>query len=124
MNNRILIADDDYDNRMILKDALSAAGFEVLEAVNGIEAVKLASAEKPDLIFLDLSMPKLNGWEAAKQIRQMPEIAHTPIFAFTAHALAGDEHKAKAAGCDEYISKPCVPREVVEKARRQLYNKE
>lgn len=123
MNLTILIADDDYDNRMILKQALEAAGCRVLQAVNGLEAVDLISAEKPDLVFLDLSMPKMNGWETAKKIRQTPGISDTSIFAFTAHALCGDEAKARAAGCDDYVSKPCVPREVVQKVRSWLEKK-
>lgn len=117
MNAKILVADDDYDNRTIIRQVLEAGGYQVLEAVNGLEAVEKALAEKPALILMDLSMPKLNGWEAAKQIKQTPEIAGIPIFAFTAHALTGDDVKAKAAGCDGYISKPCVPREVLQKVR-------
>jgi two-component system cell cycle response regulator DivK len=124
MNAKILIADDDYDNRAILTQALEAAGFQVLQAENGQEAIDTAVREKPTLIFLDLSMPKMNGWEAAKRLRQLPELSATPIFAFTAHALQGDEMKAKAAGCDDYISKPCVPREVVQKVRDRLGKKE
>ncbi|OGS00409.1 MAG: hypothetical protein A3G41_03230 [Elusimicrobia bacterium RIFCSPLOWO2_12_FULL_59_9] len=115
MNSKILIADDDYDNRSILKAALEAAGFQVLEAADGQEAVDTAIQERPRLIFMDLSMPKISGWEATQRIRQIPEISRTFIFAFTAHALQGDEIKAKAAGCDDYISKPCVPREIVQK---------
>lgn len=117
MNAKILVADDDYDNRTIIRQVLEAGGYQVLEAVNGLEAIEKALAEKPALILMDLSMPKLNGWEAAKQIKQTPEIAGIPIFAFTAHALTGDDVKAKAAGCDGYISKPCVPREVLQKVR-------
>ncbi|HAF95332.1 MAG: hypothetical protein A2X34_05925 [Elusimicrobia bacterium GWC2_51_8] len=117
MSVKILVADDDYDNRTIIRQVLEAAGYQVLEAVNGLEAVETALAQKPALILMDLSMPKLNGWEAAKRIKQTPEIAGIPIFAFTAHALAGDNVKAKAAGCDDYISKPCVPREVLQKVR-------
>ena len=119
----ILIADDDFDNRTILKEALEAAGFAVVLATNGQEALDMAMKELPDLIFLDLSMPKMNGWEAAKRLRQIPQMAQIPIFAFTAHALQGDETKAKAAGCDDYVSKPCVPREVVQKVRDWLKSK-
>lgn len=120
MNVKILVADDDYDNRAIIRQVLEAGGYQVLEALNGLEAVEKALAEKPALILMDLSMPKLNGWEAAKRIKQTPEIAGIPIFAFTAHALTGDDVKAKAAGCDGYISKPCVPRAVLQKVRERL----
>lgn len=119
-NLKILIADDDYDNRTILKEALEAAGFQVVQATNGQEAIDMALKELPVLIFLDLSMPKMNGWEAAKSLRQFPQMAQVPLFAFTAHALQGDETKAKAAGCDEYVTKPCIPREVVKKVQDRL----
>jgi len=117
MSVKILVADDDYDNRTIIRQVLEAAGYQILEAVNGLEAGEKALAEKPALILMDLSMPKLNGWEAAKRIKQTPELSGIPIFAFTAHALAGDNVKAIAAGCNDYISKPCVPREVLKKVR-------
>lgn len=120
MKPKILIADDDFDNRNILMQVLEANDYEVVQATNGEEAIDMALKELPCLIFLDLSMPKLNGWEAAKRMKQMPEIAHIPIIAFTAHALVGDEAKAKAAGCDSYISKPCAPREIVQKVKDML----
>ena len=90
-------------------------GYEILLATNGLEVLDLAGKEKIDLILLDLSMPKMNGWETAKRLRQMSTMATVPILAFTAHALAGEALKAKAAGCDDYISKPCIPNELVEK---------
>lgn len=120
MNPKILIADDDYDNRVILKEALEVSGFDVVLAANGEEALEVALKELPALIFLDLSMPKMSGWEAAKRLRQVPRLSQVPIFAFTAHALQGDETKARAAGCDDFVTKPCVPREVVKKVRERL----
>jgi two-component system cell cycle response regulator DivK len=120
MNTKILVADDDCDNRVIIRHVLEAAGYQVVEAVNGLEAIEMALSQKPALILMDLSMPKLNGWEAARRIKQTPDLAGIPIFAFTANALTGDELKAKAAGCDDYISKPCVPREVVKKIKDRL----
>ena len=115
MNSRILVADDDFDNRTIVQEVLGAAGYTVLLATNGEEALAQTIREKPDILLLDLSMPKLNGWQVAEQIRQKPELSGTIIVAFTAHALVGDELRAKAAGCDDYISKPCFPKDVVEK---------
>jgi len=112
---KILVADDDFDNRTIAQEALEAAGYRVVLATDGIEALEKMTSEKPDVLVLDLSMPKLNGWEVAKQIRQKPEFAGTAIIAFTAHALVGDELKAKASGCDDYLSKPCLPKDVVQK---------
>jgi two-component system cell cycle response regulator DivK len=115
VSKKVLVADDDFDNRTIVQEVLEAAGYQVILAVNGVEALEKMSLEKPDALLLDLSMPKLNGWEVAKQIRQMPHLAHTVIIAFTAHALVGDELKAKAAGCDDYLSKPCLPKDIVKK---------
>jgi two-component system, cell cycle response regulator DivK len=123
VTSRILVADDDLDNRTIAKEALEMAGFAVLQAVNGLEAVEAFRVEKPDLILMDLSMPKLDGWEATRRIRAMPEGGLLPILAFTAHALRGDDLKAKAAGCDDYIAKPCAPRDVIEKVKEWLKKK-
>ena len=115
MDLKILIADDDYDNRAILKDALEAAGFAVVEAGDGQEAIDRALEELPALIFMDLTMPHMDGWEAAKRLRQLPQTAQVTIIAFSAVALEGEEATARAAGCDDYVMKPCIPREVVKK---------
>jgi two-component system cell cycle response regulator DivK len=115
MNGRVLIADDDFDNRVIAQEALEASGYEVDLATNGQETLEQVAQRKPDVLLLDLSMPKVNGWEVAKRIREMPAMASAVIIAFTAHALVGDELKAKAAGCDDYLSKPCLPKEIVDK---------
>jgi len=115
MTKKVMVADDDFDNRTIAQEALEAAGYDVVLATNGIEVMEKISVENPAALLLDLSMPKLNGWEVAKQIRLLPQHSGMAIIAFTAHALMGDELKAKASGCDDYISKPCLPKEVVEK---------
>jgi two-component system cell cycle response regulator DivK len=115
MSATVLVADDDFDNRTIVQEVLEAAGYKILLATDGEEALEMASSQKPAVLLLDLSMPKLNGWQVAKQIRQKPELSGIAIIAFTAHALVGDELKAKAAGCDDYISKPCLPKEVLAK---------
>ncbi len=116
----ILVADDEPDNRAIMAAALAASGYRVCEAAGGAQAVELALRELPDLILLDMSMPGVSGWEAVRRIKAMPQTRNIPVFAFTAYALAGDELKAKEAGCDGYVSKPCVPREVVEKIRSKV----
>jgi two-component system cell cycle response regulator DivK len=116
----ILVADDDFDNRAILRMAFESAGWRVVEAGDGLEAVAAAAGGKFDLIFLDMSMPGLSGWEAAKLIRSDPAGARVPILAFTAHAMPGDAAKARAAGCDDYVSKPCAPKAVVAKVRSWL----
>jgi two-component system cell cycle response regulator DivK len=115
MTAEILVADDDFDNRTIVQEALEAAGYNVILATNGEEALDLAHSKKPAVLILDLSMPKMNGWEVAKRIRQDKTLSGTAIIAFTAHALVGDELKAKASGCDDYLSKPCLPKDVVAK---------
>lgn len=112
---KILIADDDADNRAIAQDSLEMAGYVVVLACDGQEALEKAASEKPDVILLDLSMPKIDGWNVARRVRENPEFAGTPIIAFTAHALAGEDLKAKAAGCDDYLSKPCMPKTLVER---------
>jgi CheY-like chemotaxis protein len=120
MGQKILVVDDDFDNRTILKDAFEAADFFVVQAVDGHEAVALAVQELPVLILMDLAMPKMDGWEATRHLRRLPETARVLIVAFSAHALEGEELKAKNAGCDGYLTKPCIPRDVVEKVRELL----
>jgi CheY-like chemotaxis protein len=113
MKPKILVADDDADNRAIAQDALEMAGYDVVTATDGEEALEKISSEKPAVILLDLSMPKVDGWEVARRVRANQGLAHVPIIAFTAHALVGEELKAKSAGCDDYLSKPCVPKTLV-----------
>jgi two-component system cell cycle response regulator DivK len=120
MTRTVLVVDDEPDNRAIMAAALKAAGYRVCEAAGGAEAVELALRELPDLILLDMAMPGVSGWEAVRRIRAMPQTRGIPVFAFTAYALAGDELKAMEAGCDGYISKPCIPKEVVEKIRNKV----
>jgi two-component system cell cycle response regulator DivK len=115
MSKKVLIADDDLDNRTIAREVLEAAGFEVVEARDGLETLSLVMSAHPDVLLLDLSMPKMNGWEVAKKLRENDSNAQLPIIAFTAHAIVGDELKAKGSGCDDYLSKPCIPSDVVKK---------
>ncbi len=116
----ILVADDEPDNRAIMAAALGASGYRVCLASGGEEAVALALSELPDLILLDMAMPGVSGWEAVRRIKAMPQTRAIPVFAFTAFALAGDELKAKEAGCDGYVSKPCIPKDVVAKIRNKV----
>ncbi|MDE2140922.1 MAG: response regulator [Elusimicrobia bacterium] len=120
MPRKIMLADDDSDNRAIAAAALTRAGFQVVQAVDGEEAVALALRELPDLILLDMSMPKLSGWDAVGRLRAQPALSGAAILAYTAHAMAGDEGRALAAGCDGYIAKPCAPRELVRLVRERL----
>ncbi len=117
---KVLVADDDFDNRSILAQALASSGYAVVLACDGEEALAVAAREKPDLIFMDLSMPRLDGLEAARRLKSDPATSGVPIFAFTAHAFDEDRRKAAEAGCDDYIAKPCYPLEVVKRARARL----
>jgi len=119
---RILVVEDNEDNRRILLYRLKKIGeFEIVEAANGEEAVAAVLAGVPDLIFMDLKMPVMDGWEATRRIRALPEGAAIPIIALTAQAMAGDEQKALANGCNDYLAKPVADPELVrEKIARHL----
>lgn len=106
---RILVVEDNLDNRRILVYRLRRIGdFEIVEAGNGREALDAVESAPPDLIFMDLKMPVMDGWEATRQIRALERGRDIPIIALTAQAMAGDEQKALAAGCDDYLAKPIV----------------
>jgi two-component system cell cycle response regulator DivK len=118
----ILVVEDNVDNRRILVYRLRRIGdFRIIEASNGQEALEVVGTERPDLIFMDLKMPVMDGWEATQRIRTLEEGPRIPIIALTAQAMAGDEQKALAAGCDDYVAKPIVdPNVVREKMERLL----
>src|SRR5262245_40972457 len=120
MSKRILIVEDQEDNRTILRDVLSTAGYELIEALNGKDGVRLAKSERPDLILMDIQLPEMDGYEATKQIKSFAELKTIPIIAVTSYALSGDEPKARAAGCDGYIAKPYSHRELLAEVRKDL----
>ncbi len=103
---RILIVEDNPDNRTLITDILEALQYSVIEAVDGVQGVAKATAEQPDLILMDLSLPQMDGWTATRHIKSNQQLKHIPIVALTAHAMIGDREKALEAGCDDYISKP------------------
>jgi two-component system, cell cycle response regulator DivK len=109
----ILVVEDQEDNRTILRDLLNHAGFDVLEAVTGEEGVRAAEAHRPDLILMDIQLPLLDGYEATRQIKAQPALRAIPIVAVTSYALSGDDEKARAAGCDGYVTKPFSPRQLL-----------
>jgi two-component system cell cycle response regulator DivK len=112
------VVEDDADNRRIVTKVLSVEGYEVVEAVDGNEALAKARSERPDLILMDLALPNLDGWEATRRIKADVELRRIPVVALTAFAMQGDEEQARAAGCDDYIPKPARPtviRSVVKK---------
>ena len=120
MAKRILIVEDQEDNRVIMRDVLSSAGYDLIEAVNGEDGVKLAHSERPDLILMDIQLPIIDGYEATRQIKGSTVLKSIPIIAVTSYALSGDEVKARAAGCDGYIAKPYSPRELLAMVRKYL----
>jgi two-component system, cell cycle response regulator DivK len=120
MAKRILVVEDQEDNRQILRDLLGSAGFEMIEAENGEEGVAAAVAHKPDLILMDIQLPIMDGYEATRRIKAMPEMRAIPIIVVTSYALSGDEEKARAAGCDAYVPKPYSPRQLLAKIREFL----
>ena len=102
---RVLIVEDVELNRDLLVQLLEE-DYELLTATNGAAGVEMAERERPDLILMDLSLPVIDGWEATRRIKANPALRHIPIIALTAHAMMGDEDKARAAGCNDYLSKP------------------
>jgi two-component system cell cycle response regulator DivK len=120
MSKRVLVIEDQEDNRRIVRDLLATAGYEILEAVTGEEGVVAAEANRPDLILMDIDLPGLNGYEATRRIKAIPTLAKIPIIAVTSYALSGDDQKAFAAGCDAYVTKPFSPRVLLAKIREYL----
>ncbi len=120
MSKRILVIEDHEDNRRILRDLLSSAGFDVVEATTGEEGVSLAETQRPDLILMDIQLPGLDGYEATRRIKANPPLHQIPIIAVTSYALSGDDVKAREAGCDAYVTKPFSPRALLAKVREYL----
>ncbi|MFP4324249.1 MAG: response regulator [Anaerolineales bacterium] len=120
MTKRILVVEDNPDNRILITDVLTSLSYDVLVAVDGEEGVAKADAEKPDLILMDLSLPHMDGWTATGQIKANPDLQHIPIIALTAHAMVGDRERALEAGCDDYVSKPIDLRELAGKLAEYL----
>ena len=116
----ILVVDDYQDAREMYAEYLQYSGFRVAEARNGNEAVTQARALKPDLILMDLSLPGMDGWEATRVLKADEETKHIPIVALTGHALAGASEGARKAGCDSFVTKPCLPDDLVVEVRRML----
>ena len=120
MSKRILIVEDQEDNRAILRDLLTASGYAFTEATNGADGVTRAAIEKPDLILMDIQLPVMDGYDATRCIKADPETKAIPVIAVTSYALSGDELKARAAGCDAYVTKPYSPRELLRVIRGLL----
>jgi two-component system cell cycle response regulator DivK len=120
MTKRILVVEDQEDNRQILRDLLGNAGFELDEAENGQDAIDQVAKRRPDLILMDIQLPVMDGYEATRRIKSDPATQTIPIIVVTSYALSGDENKARAAGCDAYVTKPYSPRQLLAKVREFL----
>ena len=114
---RVLVVEDTEDNRKIIRDLMTSAGYETIEAVTGEEGVAMAVEHRPDLILMDVQLPVLDGYEATRRIKANPALRHIPVIAVTSYALSGDEEKTRAAGCDAYVAKPFSPRLLLAKVR-------
>ena len=116
----ILVVDDYQDAREMYAEYLQFSGFRVAKARNGNEAVAQAFSMRPDLILMDLSLPGMVGWEASRVLKADERTRHIPVVALTGHALAGASEGARKAGCDSFVTKPCLPDDLVVEVRRML----
>lgn len=119
----VLVVDDFQDNREMFAEFLSLSGYRVAEAATGREALDRAFELLPDIILMDLSLPELDGWEATRTLKGDARTKHIPIIALTGHALADHSREAKDAGCDAFLTKPCLPEVLVVEIRRMLDKK-
>ena len=120
--SKILLVEDNEMNRDMLSRRLARKGFEVIIATDGQAGVDMASSSSPDIILMDLSLPVIDGWEATRRIKADPATQGIPVIALTAHAMSGDEQKARAAGCDDYDTKPVNLNRLLDKIGKLLGN--
>src|SRR5262245_11215136 len=120
MTKRILVVEDQEDLRGVLRDLLTGSGYAVLEAADGQAGIATTKSDRPDLILMDIQMPVLDGYEATRQIKADPDFKSTPIIAVSSFAMKGDEEKARAAGCDHYVTKPYSPLQLLRTIRDVL----
>ena len=120
MSQVILVVEDQEDNRRIMRDLLTNSGYEIIEAVTGLEGILAAERVRPGLILMDVQLPELDGYEATRRIKANPDLKGIPIIIVTSYALSGDDVKAFEAGCDAYVSKPFSPRKLLAKVREYL----
>ena len=120
MTRHILVVEDQEDNRQIMRDLLTANDYEMTEAENGEEALAAVAKDRPDLILMDIQLPIMDGCEATRRIKADPSLSSIPIIAVTSYALSGDEEKARAAGCNDFVPKSFSPRHLLAKIRQYL----
>jgi CheY-like chemotaxis protein len=119
-NPLVLVVEDYQDAREMYAAYLQFSGYRVAEAANGLEAIDKTRELMPDIILMDLALPKLDGWQATQRLKADPETKHIPIVALTGHALAGHAESARQAGCDSFVTKPCLPDALVAEIQRML----
>jgi CheY-like chemotaxis protein len=117
---RVLVVDDYPDAREMYSEYLEFSGFDVIQAVNGMEALQRAVDAAPDIILMDLSLPVMDGWEATRRLKEDARTSSIPVVALTGHALAGISEGAMKAGCDAFVTKPCLPEDLVKEIRKVL----
>lgn len=122
--SKILLVEDNELNRDMLLRRLQRKGYEVITAVDGGEAIALAKSALPNLILMDMSLPIIDGWAAARQLKADQQTCNIPIIALTAHAMSGDREKALEAGCDDYDTKPIDFPQLLEKMQKLLHQVE
>lgn len=119
-NKRVLVVEDNRDNMTLIVDILESMDYTVIKAEDGQEGVAVATAEQPDLILMDLSLPKMDGWDATRIIKANDDLKQIPIIALTAHAMVGDREKALDAGCNDYLTKPIDIKDLARKLTKYL----
>jgi two-component system cell cycle response regulator DivK len=124
MRKKILIVEDNPQNMRLVEMALSAENYFLLEATDGEEALETAKKERPDLIIMDVQLPKMSGLEVTRKLREIPEFNRTPIIAITAYAMKGDEEKALDAGCNAYLPKPIRARDLPDVIAKMLLQRQ
>jgi two-component system cell cycle response regulator DivK len=120
MSKRILVVEDQPDGRQIIRDMLAGTDYEITEAENGEAALAAIAEQRPDLILMDIQLPIMDGYTATNQIKADPALRSIPIIAVTSYALAGEEKRARAAGCDDFVTKPFSPRQLLAKIRQYM----
>ena len=123
MTKRILVVEDQEDLRGVLRDLFTRSGYIVIEATDGAAGVASAKSDRPDIILMDIQMPVMDGYEATRQIKAHPTLAQIPVIAISSFAMKGDEEKARAAGCDHYVTKPYSPVQLLRMVRGYLGEK-
>ncbi len=116
----ILIVEDQSDLRQMYAEHLTLSGFDVIEAGNGADAITHTTAQSPDVVLMDLSLPVMDGWEATRRLKNDTRTSHIPVVALTAHDGSGELERATRAGCDWFVPKPCPPDALIAEIRRVL----